>query len=78
MVFSTWEDGVWEDGSFLSSKWKNGTFKGGKWHNSSWEGGTWNSGWIYDKKKIGNFKPDWKWKDDCVLSLINPAEYWKK
>lgn len=78
MVFSTWKDGVWEDGSFLNSTWENGTFKGGKWHNGFWEGGTWNSGWIYDKKKIGNFKPDWKWKDDCVLSPINPVEYWKK
>jgi hypothetical protein len=33
---------------------------------------------IYDPKKIGNFKKEWKWSGEYVESKINPKDYFTK
>jgi len=89
----TWEDGIWKDGIFNGGIWKKGTWEFGEWHNGTWEDGTWLSGvwlsgvwekgewsigWILDRNKVGNFKPEWRWNGDYVNSPINPKEYFAK
>lgn len=46
---STWNAGVWEDGTFnggtwINGVWQTGTFNGGLWKNGTWFNGTWNNG----------------------------------
>jgi hypothetical protein len=79
----TWEGGTWENGTWKGGFWEDGIWKDGVWKNGIWEGGTWKNGiwengWIYDPKKIGNFKLDWKWDGKYVESPINPKEYFAK
>jgi hypothetical protein len=74
----TWEGGTWKDGIWMKGVWEGGVWEDGTWLKGTWEGGTWRGGKIYDKGRIGNFKPDWKWlPNGCVESPISPAEYWK-
>lgn len=74
----TWIEGTWFDGRWLSGNWKGGVWLGGIWSRGTWEEGVWHRGWIYDPKKIGNFKEDWKWDGPFVESKISPKEYFEK
>jgi len=88
-----WENGTWSDGRWKGGTWKNGTWRSGTWNKGTWEGGkwvtgtwitgtwkdgVWNYGFIFDPDKVGNFKPNWEWKDKYVASPISPKEYFAK
>ena len=74
-VNGTWKSGTWKNGTWFNGTWEDGIWENGKWSNGTWENGTWKTGWIYDPKKKGNFKPDWEWSSSCVKSPINPKDY---
>lgn len=75
-----WYGGVWKDGNWDGDIWKDGTWINGIWEGGTWEKGTWKDGWwkgglIYDPKKLGKFKLDWKWDGDYVYSYFDPKRY---
>lgn len=74
----TWHDGEWKDGRFKEGMFLNGTWYDGIWEGGIWKGGEWKTGLIYDPKRKGNYKTNWKWKGDYVQSPISPKEYFKK
>jgi len=72
-----WENGIWKNGVWEKGTWKNGIWKDGIWQGGTWESGTWKTGWILDKEKKGNFKPEWEWNGVYIVSPISPREYFK-
>jgi hypothetical protein len=73
-----WNNGWWIDGTWNTGVWENGLWENGVWKDGNWKSGKWLSGLIYDPKKTGNLKQNWKWDGNYVESPINPKEYFAK